>query len=138
MHILIGVQASLHQGARFAAAGKIGSNICGLFGIGGCDNLIRRHVNLCFSGNLADLLFWSDQQRRNEPGLGSLDCADERVFAAGVDHRGRQWGLAFATGEHLFVPDLHVGHCGNSCAPNSVDTSEFLSICVRRRPQAAT
>src|SRR5262249_56380948 len=74
----------------------------------------------------------ADQRRRNEPGLGSLDCADERVFAAGIDDRGRQRGLILAMGEHLFVPDLQVGHCRNSCAPNSVDTSESISIDLRQ------
>src|SRR2546430_11412118 len=128
MHVLIGVQASLHQGAGLAAAGEIGSNTCGFFGIGGRDNLIRRHINLALCGNLADLLFRSNQQRRNEPSLGCLDRADQRVLAAGIDDGGRQGGLTLATGKHLFVTNFHVGHCGNSCAPNSRDTAECISV----------
>ena len=56
MHVLIRVQAPFHQSAGLAAAGQVSGNTCGFLGIGGRDNLIGRHVNLRFSGNLADLL----------------------------------------------------------------------------------
>ena len=82
VHVLIGVQASLHQCAGLAAAGQVGSDSCGFLGIGGRDDLVRRQIKLCLCGNLADLLLRSNQQRRNEPGLGRLDRADQCVLAA--------------------------------------------------------
>jgi hypothetical protein len=124
------VQASLHQRAGLAAAGEIGSNTCGFFGIDCRDNLVRRQIDLGHRSNLADLLLRSNQQRRNEPSLGRIDRADQRVLAAGIDDRGRQGGLTLAVGKHLFVSNFHVGHCRDSRVSICDDCRVAFSLSV--------
>ncbi len=90
-HQLVGVQAAFHQ--RFRAPGAhLRHRLVGrLLAERRIDDRERGDVEPGFRGNFPDPRRGTDQDGRDQPGLGGIDRALQRTLVARMRDRGRRW-----------------------------------------------
>jgi hypothetical protein len=101
VHVLIGVQAPLHQRVDRSRARHRSRFCSGLFGVCGCDDAIIGKIDLGRAGNLADLRIRSEQDGLDEAMINRLCRAQQCVRCTRVDDTGSDRLQPFAAFDQL-------------------------------------